>query len=259
MTKVVFRTVLMLLSFPPLSFSKDIVSAPTHPHHQQRELNNNNNNNNNKDEGLLVTVADCPGKCLAYDDEPPTIELVDCRDAGRDKYWERINSCSDGDDGFFRLRNVVVDRCVSDPRDCASCDDKGVVLVDCDSDKAAWFSHGRLHSAPSSPRATYLYSTRCWLRDGVVSALATPSLESKTCPENNARAAGACRWLEWSSDRYSKDMLNGRSTESSPSATRDCSGPVVVVVVVTTRTSGRSSSLPSFEYAVYFRGSGSVS
>jgi hypothetical protein len=41
--------------------------------------------------------------------------------------------------------------------------------------------------------------------EGLISVLATPSLDSKTCPDNHAE--GACERLEWNLHRFKSDVL----------------------------------------------------
>lgn len=152
--------------------------------------------------GFLFTMADCPGKCLTYNSLDQKIELSACRTVGNSKVWELDYSCEGGKDGFFQVRHVIDGLCIADPADCSACN-KEITLVDCDSDLAALFSYGNLHK--TSPLAYNMYSARCWLNEGLISVLATPSLESKTCPED--QAAGACQRIEWNLDHFSKDVL----------------------------------------------------
>ena len=150
--------------------------------------------------GFLFTMSDCPGMCLTYNRIQGQIALSNCSTAGNMKVWEVDYSCGE-EDGFFQVRNVMESKCIADPTDCSSCN-QGVTLVDCDNNNAAWFSYGSLHK--TGPNAYYLYNTRCWLKEGKVSALSTPSLDSKTCPEDFS--AGACRRLEWNADHFSRDI-----------------------------------------------------
>lgn len=208
--KMTKSTTLLLLS--AVYFSSVRSSLPTN----LRKLGSNN--------GFLFTMTDCPGKCLSYGDdsdvdtdnnndnenkindddlfEERRIKLANCSDAGENKFWEKIDFCG-GEQSFFQLRHVNYDKCVSDPPDCSACHKSEIDLVDCDSNQAAWFSYGNLHK--TSPQAYYLYSARCWLNDGIVSVLATPSLDAKACPQNHAE--GACQRIEWNTDRFSKDVL----------------------------------------------------
>jgi hypothetical protein len=151
--------------------------------------------------GFLFKMSDCPNKCLAYDELDQRIELQSCRASGNDKVWELDYSCGDKE-GFFQIRHVLNSQCIADPEDCSACG-KDINLVDCDSDQAAWFSYGSLRK--TSPKAYNLYSARCWLNEGLVSVLATPSLESKTCPED--QSISACQEIEWNVDHFSKDIL----------------------------------------------------
>ena len=163
-----------------------------------------------KIDGLIFTMADCPGRCMAYNElsKPPMINLENCRESGTRKYWSVQKSCN-GDESFFKIAfEPENDLCIADPKSCSTCIDektcnKDIELVDCSSDEAAWFSYGNLHK--TSPKSSYLYSARCWLNEGVVFALGTPSLEAKTCPEDHS--VGACERLEWNLDRFSKDVL----------------------------------------------------
>lgn len=120
---------------------------------------------------------------------------------GTKKYWSAVYDC-ESRDSFFKIENNGNGLCIADPLNCSSCE-QDIGFVDCDSDAAAWFSYGNLHK--TSPKAYYLYSARCWLNDGLIAVLATPSLEAKTCPINQAE--GACERLEWNLDRFSKDVL----------------------------------------------------
>ena len=153
--------------------------------------------------GYLFTMADCPGRCLIYNSTKnvPQIELESCKDSGNVKYWEIDDDCGNNE-GFFKIRHVLQDKCIADPEDCSTCN-KDIDLVDCNTDEAALFSYGDLHK--KSPKAYNLYSARCWLNEGLISVLATPSLDAKTCPENHA--SGACHRLEWNLDRFSSDVL----------------------------------------------------
>jgi hypothetical protein len=151
--------------------------------------------------GFLFKMSDCPNKCLAYDELDQRIELESCRTSGNHKIWELDYSCGDKE-GFFQIRHVLHSQCIADPEDCSACA-KDINLVDCDNDQAAWFSYGSLRK--TSPKAYNLYSARCWLNEGLVSVLATPSLESKTCPED--QSLGACQRIEWNVDHFSKDIL----------------------------------------------------
>jgi hypothetical protein len=155
------------------------------------------------DRNYIFTMADCPGKCLSTTaTEPAIVDLEDC--SGRlasDKYWEVLYNCA-GEDSFFKISHVDSALCISEPDDCSVCDDE-ISLVSCDSDQAAWFSYGNLHK--TSPKAYYLYSARCWLAEGKIAVLATPSLEAKTCPTD--QSLGACQRIEWNVDRFSKDVL----------------------------------------------------
>ena len=153
--------------------------------------------------GYQFSMADCPNRCLTYDSVHDLIELADCRTGGNKKAWELNYSCGQHRElkGFFQIRNVVNNKCVADPKDCSICN-KDVSLVDCESDRAAWFSHGHLHK--TAPKAYNLYSVRCWLNEGKVSVLTTPSMEAKTCPEDHS--VGACQRLEWNADHYSRDI-----------------------------------------------------
>jgi hypothetical protein len=152
--------------------------------------------------GFLFTMGDCPGKCLSYNPLDLKVELSTCRTVGNDKVWELDHSCNGDKEGFFQVRHVLEGLCIEDPEDCSACN-QAITLVDCDSDLAAWFSYGSLHK--KSPEAYNMYSARCWLNEGIVSVLATPSLESKTCPDDFA--AGACQRVEWNLDHFSKDVL----------------------------------------------------
>ncbi|CAJ1935059.1 unnamed protein product [Cylindrotheca closterium] len=154
--------------------------------------------------GYQFAMADCPNRCLTHDTIQNRVELADCRTGGNHKAWELNYSCGKHRElkGFFQIRNVLNNKCIADPEDCAICN-KDVSLVDCESERAAWFSHGHLHK--TAPKAYSLYSARCWLNEGQVRVLATPSLESKTCPEDFA--AGACDRLEWNADHYSRDIV----------------------------------------------------
>ncbi|KAL3939111.1 MAG: hypothetical protein SGBAC_006114 [Bacillariaceae sp.] len=154
--------------------------------------------------GYQFAMAECPNKCLTHDTINDRIELADCRTGGNHKAWELKYSCGEHKElkGFFQIRNVVNNKCIADPEDCAICN-KDVSLVDCDSNRASWFSHGHLHK--TSPKAYNLYSARCWLNEGQVRVLTTPSLESKVCPEDHS--VGACQRLEWNNDHYSKDIV----------------------------------------------------
>jgi hypothetical protein len=152
------------------------------------------------DQGTIFTMAECPGKCLSLDEKKEIIELDDCHSASGKKFWSIDYSCA-GSDSFFKIKHSE-GGCIADPEDCSICD-KDIGLVNCDSHDAAWFSYGNLHK--TSPKAYYLYSARCWLNEGKVSVLATPSLEAKTCPEDHS--VGACERLEWNLDRFSSDVL----------------------------------------------------
>jgi len=168
----------------------------------------------------IFTMADCPGKCLTTDvnDSTTTIKLDDCIRGGANKYWENLYDCSDpgtnandyaNKKSFFKIRHVASGTsndeatwlCIEDPMDCGVCD-TGIQLVPCSSEQAAWFSYGNLHK--TSPKAYFLYSARCWLTEGMISVLSTPSMDSKTCPEDHS--VGACERLEWNLDHYSKDV-----------------------------------------------------
>ena len=127
------------------------------------------------------------------------IELDHCKTLSSRKCWEVVYDCA-GDTSFFKIRHG--DFCIEDPQDCSVCN-KEIGLVSCDNEKAAWFSYGNLHK--TSPKANFLYNARCWLEEGFVSVLATPSLEAKTCPEDHS--VGACERLEWNLDRFSLDVL----------------------------------------------------
>mmetsp|Transcript_461 Transcript_461/g.714 ORF Transcript_461/g.714 Transcript_461/m.714 type:complete len:322 (+) Transcript_461:164-1129(+) len=154
--------------------------------------------------GYQFAMADCPNRCLTHDTSNDRIELADCRTGGNHKAWELNYSCGQHRElkGFFQIRNVLNNKCIADPEDCDVCNED-VSLVDCESSRAAWFSHGHLHK--TAPKAYNLYSARCWLNEGRVRVLTTPSLESKTCPEDYS--AGACHRLEWNSDHYSRDIV----------------------------------------------------
>ena len=127
--------------------------------------------------------------------------LGDCPSQGQDKYWTILDDCGDGD-SFFKVQNRVTELCIADPLDCSICN-TDIGFVDCESEDAAWFSYGNLHK--TSPKAYYLYSARCWLNEGLISTLATPSLDAMTCPDD--QSAGACAQLEWNLDRFSKDVM----------------------------------------------------
>lgn len=147
-------------------------------------------------------MADCPGKCLSTTaTQPAIVDLDDCSGSATDKYWEVLYNCA-GEASFFKVSHVDTELCIADPDDCSVCDES-VSLVSCDSDQAAWFSYGNLHK--TSPKAYYLYSARCWLDEGQIAVLATPSLEAKTCPVD--QSIGACQRIEWTMDRFSKDVL----------------------------------------------------
>lgn len=154
--------------------------------------------------GYQFAMADCPNRCLKHDTIHDRIELGDCRTGGNQKAWELNYSCGQHRElkGFFQIRNVINNKCIADPEVCAVCN-KNVSLVDCESERAAWFSHGHLHK--TAPKSYNLYSARCWLNEGRVSVLTTPSLEAKTCPEDHS--AGACHQLEWNADHYSRDIV----------------------------------------------------
>jgi hypothetical protein len=157
--------------------------------------------NNRSVGGSLFHMADCPGKCLTYDETTANVGLDPCKTGGNTKYWEIDYSCG-GDESFFQIRHVIKSMCIADPTDCSQCN-QDVALVDCDSDEAAWFSHGNIHK--SGPKAYNLYSARCWMNEGLIMALSTPSLDAKECPED--QSAEACERLEWNEDRFSKDVL----------------------------------------------------
>jgi hypothetical protein len=127
------------------------------------------------------------------------VELADCGTPSSRKFWQVDVDCS-GDTSFFKIR--YGDYCIQDPDDCSACD-TGIGLVDCTDESAAWFSYGNLHK--TSPKAYSLYNARCWLDEGLVSVLATPSLEAKTCADD--QTVGACQRLEWNLDRFSRDVL----------------------------------------------------
>lgn len=161
--------------------------------------------NDKTDRDFVFTMAKCPGKCLAtIGDAPPAIELDECSDTGGDKYWDLLYNCGgDHDDSsFFKIRHVATQLCISDPDDCAVCDEV-IRLVDCETDRAAWFSYGNLHK--TSPKAYNLYSARCWLKEGRIAVLSTPSLDAKTCPQD--QSTGACQRVEWNLDHFSSDVL----------------------------------------------------
>jgi len=173
----------------------------------------------------IFTMADCPGKCLTtevIDDSTTTIKLDECVRGGENKFWQNLYDCSDPGNNnnnnnyydnkksFFKIRHVASGTsndeddtwlCIEDPTDCGVCN-TGIELVPCSSEQAAWFSYGNLHK--TSPKAYFLYSARCWLREGLISVLSTPSMVSKTCPEDHS--AGACERLEWNLDHFSKDV-----------------------------------------------------
>lgn len=155
---------------------------------------------NEKREGFIFNMADCPGKCLSYD-ESKVVDLQDCRYAENNKYWSINRSCG-SDDSFFQIRHVLRDLCIREPKDCSKCN-KDIELVACDASEAAWFSYGNLHK--TAPKKYNLYSARCWLNEGLISALSTPSLEGKTCPED--QTVEACQRIEWNVDRFAKDVL----------------------------------------------------
>mmetsp|Transcript_1672 Transcript_1672/g.3245 ORF Transcript_1672/g.3245 Transcript_1672/m.3245 type:complete len:223 (-) Transcript_1672:134-802(-) len=153
--------------------------------------------------GYLFTMADCPGKCLTHNSTDLTVQMADCTTTGDDKMWELDWSCGNNKNGFFRIRNIVESLCIADPTDCAACHQEDIGLVDCDHDRAALFSYGNLHK--TAPQSNHLYSARCWLHQGHISVLSTPSLAAKTCPQDCS--VGACERLEWNSDHFSKDVL----------------------------------------------------
>ena len=159
-------------------------------------------NNNDKTSGYILTMADCPGRCLTYN-STGTVILDDCTFEGGDKFWTIDHQCG-GTGSFFQIKHVKTNnnRCIADPDDCSSCN-QGITLVDCESDRAAWFSYGNLHK--TGPKQYNLYSARCWLNEGKIMTLSTPSMDAKTCPENQAK--GACERIEWNVDRFAKDVL----------------------------------------------------
>lgn len=158
--------------------------------------------NGDKTSGVIFTMADCPGKCLTYN-STGAVALDDCTFEGGDKYWTIDHNCG-GSDSFFQIKHVKTqsNKCIADPDDCSSCN-QGIALVDCESDRAAWFSYGNLHK--TGPKQYNLYSARCWLNEGKIMTLSTPSMDAKTCPENQAK--GACERIEWNVDRFAKDVL----------------------------------------------------
>jgi hypothetical protein len=127
------------------------------------------------------------------------VELDHCNTPSSRKFWQVDYDCA-GDTSFFKIRHG--DFCIEDPEDCRLCDEE-IGVVDCTDDRAAWFSYGNLHK--TSPKAYFLYNARCWLDEGLISVIATPSLEAKTCPEDHS--VGACQRLEWNLDRFSRDVL----------------------------------------------------
>lgn len=165
-------------------------------------LGDERNLNEKTGRGNIFTMAQCPGKCLSTTaSQPAVVDLDDCVTSGNYKYWEVLYNCA-GDTSFFKISHVESELCISEPDDCSVCDD-AISLVDCDDDMAAWFSYGNLHK--TSPKAYYLYSARCWLKEGQIAVLATPSLEAKTCPTDHS--FGACQRVEWNLDHFSKDVL----------------------------------------------------
>lgn len=152
--------------------------------------------------GAIFTMAQCPGRCLTADDG--SIKLDDCGSMDLQKHWNLIYGCG-GDESFFLIESAMnKGLCIADPIDC-DCDptDADILLVDCDAPNAAWFSYGNLHK--QAPNAFFLYSARCWLNEGKVAALQTPSKETKRCPTQQPFLP-ACTKLEWQKDDYSSDV-----------------------------------------------------
>lgn len=176
-----------------LAVALDATKADFDPSSNLRKLANGR-------QGVLFNMADCPGKCLSYDANN-IVDLQECRYAGSNKFWSINRSCG-GNDGFFQIKHVSEDLCIREPTDCSTCN-KDIELVACDSNDAAWFSYGNLHK--TAPKKYNLYSARCWLNEGLISALSTPSLGGKTCPEDHT--TGACQRIEWNVDRFAKDVL----------------------------------------------------
>ena len=167
----------------------------------QNNKDNGGGGGYNREDGYIFTMADCPGQCLSYNEQDKHIELQACKHAKNEKMWEIVKSCNN-DESFFQIRHVVHNTCIAEPENCSVCN-KGISLVDCNTEEAALFSYGNLHK--TSPKAYNLYSARCWLKEGLISVLATPSLDAKTCPEDHS--IGACERIEWNLDKFSKDVL----------------------------------------------------
>jgi hypothetical protein len=185
--------------------SDALFPTSTEPDYAPEEDNDSKNNKNDDRSGqsmrgVQLVMRDCPNKCLSYNSTDGQIDLRSCRTAGNDKLWELEYDC--GRESFFRLRNVNYGLCIVEPESCTSCN-KEITLVSCDSDQAALFSYGNLHKI--GERASYLYSARCWLNEGEISVLSTPSLDSKSGPKDFTNAA--CGRLEWNLDRFNKDVL----------------------------------------------------
>jgi hypothetical protein len=152
--------------------------------------------------GAIFTMPQCPGRCLTADDG--SIKLDDCGDMALQKYWNLIYECG-GDTSFFKIESALKQNlCIADPIDC-DCDPLAadIKLVNCDGPNAAWFSYGNLHK--TGPNSFFLYSARCWLNEGKVAALQTPSKETKRCPTGTPFLP-ACTKLEWQKDDYSSDV-----------------------------------------------------
>lgn len=108
-----------------------------------------------------------------------------------------------GDKSFFKIKHAADGWFLADQEDCSLGEENILDLVECDSDEAALFSNGQLHK--TSPKAYNLYSARCWLNEGLISVLATPSLNVNTCPEDHS--IGACERIESNLDHFTKDVL----------------------------------------------------
>lgn len=163
-----------------------------------------NDEGTNDYQGDLFTMPECPGKCMIYNDYYNIIQLGDCGTSGDARLWDSsYEGCDGGNSAFFKIKHVKTTRttrvamCIADPKDCSVCNED-IGLVPCESETAAIFSYGELHR--SAPKAYNLYNARCWLDEGKISVLATPSMESRK-PE------GACNRIEWNLDRFASDVL----------------------------------------------------
>jgi hypothetical protein len=140
-----------------------------------------------------------PGKCMTIIETTGAVELDhDCNTSLSRKFWQVDYDCAGAihlpsrfdtaTSSALRILKTVV---------CAIW--RSVWSIVTMSEPLGSAIHGNLHK--TGPNAHFLYNARCWFDKGLVSALATPSLEAKTCPEDHS--VGACQRLEWNLDRFS--------------------------------------------------------